>query len=188
MKLRHRFLIVFGVGHLILVASGALGWLKRPPQGPTENIVQIYSAASGADNGYGFFAPGVGAQFRTIFILQDKDGREWRENLKLGTTSEANLRFTGISSQLADMPPPVRHRVMSSFAGMMFGKYPNARKITVRLELYGFDRSQQEADFPTMAEFRAGVRPNWLPILDATFLRDDIKRGIPSTETQIAQK
>lgn len=188
MIFRQRLLIAFGVGHLILVACGAASLMKSPPKNPVEDALQTYSAASGADNGYGFFAPGVGAQFRTTFILKDETGREWKENLQLGKNSEANLRFTGISSQLATMPPPARHRVMSSFAGMMFGRNPNARTITVRLELYGFDRNEEEADFPSMAEYRSGIRPKWLPMLDATFSRNKVNETTPDTVGTIARK
>ena len=127
-------------------------------------------------------------QFRTTFLLKDENGREWKENLQLGNNSEANLRFTGISSQLATMPPPARHRVMSSFAGMMFGRNPTAKTITVRLELYGFDRNEQEADFPTMAEYRAGIRPKWLPMLDATFSRNNSNETTPDTVGTLARK
>ena len=56
--------------------------------------VALYSSLSGADNGYGFFAPGVGAQFLTTFVLTDTEGNEWTDTLDMGSTSEANLRFT----------------------------------------------------------------------------------------------
>lgn len=171
MKTRHKFLIVFGIGHILLVACGAASLLKGPTKNPVEDAARAYSKLSGADNGYGFFAPNVGAQFRTVFIMKDAEGREWKQDLKLGSSSEANLRFTGISSQLADLPPRARHRLLMSFAAMMFGRNPEATTVTVRLELYGFDRSREETDYPTMAEYRAGVRPEWLPVLDATFSR-----------------
>lgn len=174
MKTRHKLLIAFGIGHILLVACGAAGLMKGPINNPVSDAARAYAKLSGADNGYGFFAPNVGAQFRTVFIMQDAAGREWQQDLNIGSSSEANLRFTGISSQLVDLPPVPRHRLLQSFAAMMFGRNPDAKTVTVRLEIYGFDRSRDVADFPTMAEYREGVRPEWLPMLDATFTRDDV--------------
>lgn len=183
MKTRHKLLITFSIVHILLVACGAASLLKGPPPNPVVETVHAYSKLSGADNGYGFFAPNVGAQFRTVFLIKDANGRESMRDLKLGSTSEANLRFTGISSQIVSLPPGPRHRLLQSFAAMMFGRNPDATTVTVRLEIYGFDRSREVADFPTMAEYRSGVRPEWLPILDATFTRNDLEPNIVATGT-----
>lgn len=185
MKKRHQLLIAFGVGHILLVACGAAGLLQGPIDNPVEDATRAYAKLSGADNGYGFFAPEVGAQFRTVFIMKDDAGRPWKQDLKLGRSSEANLRFTGISSQIIDMPPGPRHRLLQSFAAMMFGRNPEARTVTVRLEIWGFDRTTEIADYPTMAEYRSGVRPQWLPVLDATFSRADVE---PSAKTNAKPK
>lgn len=174
MKLRHKLLLAYAGVHLILVACGAAGISPLPRTSFAGDTLALYSAASGADNGYGFFAPGVGAQVRTRFVLADKHGQTWTEDLQLGGTTEANLRFTGISNLLPSMPEQARFAILRSMAGTMLGKYPNAESVTVQIDLYGFDRSETESDYPTMKEYRDGVRPQWLPMSEITFTRSDL--------------
>ena len=184
MKTRHKIILTLALGHLILVAYGATG--KRPvsPANPVGDGIALYSSLSGADNGYGFFAPGVGAQFLTTFVLTDKHGNVWTDTLNLGRTSEANLRFTGISNLLPSLEQDQMQAVLHSMAGTMLGKHPKAETVAVQLEMYGFDRSATESDFPTMKEYQEGNRPEWLPVLEAYFRRTDVKQ----TGEEYAQK
>lgn len=166
MTTRRRLLIAFAGVHLILVACGAAGVRLFPASLPGE-AVRVYGALSGADNGYGFFAPGVGPQFKTTFVMTDRNGRQWTDTLQLGESHEANLRFTGISTLLPSMGEEERQRVLQSFAAMMFGRHPKAATVVVRLELYGFERTARDVDYPTMDEFRRGVRPRWFLIFQS---------------------
>lgn len=171
LTLKQKLMLGFAAAHLVLVVCGAASVAPVPRGNPAGETLACYAAASGADNGYGFFAPGVGPQFRTRFILSDGEGRTWSEDLQIGNSQEANLRFTGISSLLVTMEPPLQHRILQSFAATMFGRHADAQSVTVRVEMLGFDRSPNESDFPTMAEYRSGVRPKWLPLMEATFQR-----------------
>jgi len=182
MTIRQKLLLGIAGVHLLLVAVGAAGLPVIPRSNPLGDSVALYSAASGADNGYGFFAPGVGAQIRTRFILRDANGRTWTEDLQLGNTSEANLRFTGISNLLPTLPAEQRRRILRSMAGTMFGKYPSAKHVTIQLDLYGFDRSATESDFPTMKEYAAGARPQWLPLSTITFSRNNFSSRQAGTQ------
>ena len=165
MKLRHKLLLAFGAIHLTLVGLGAAGIVIPPSRNPLADTAALYTAASGADSGYGFFAPGVAAQVRTKYYLMDKDGNIWSGDLNIGNNSEANLRFTNASSMLMTVEGDYhKHNIYKSLAAMIAKKHPQAEYVEVELQIYAIDRSAQETDFPTMAEYRDGKRPQWLPV------------------------
>jgi len=175
MKRRHKFLLAFAGFHIVLVTMGATGLLSANSRTAAGELVSGYSALSGADNGYGFFA-GVGAQHRTRFILTDKNGEVWTENLELGSNAEASMRFTGISNLLPSLSDKDRLAVFKSMAAMMFGKFPNAETVTVRMDLWGFTPKDAPPDYPSMKQYRDGVRPKWLPVEQVTFTRSELSR------------
>lgn len=172
MKLRHKFLLAFAGLHIGLVAMGATG--LQPAQSSTAagELLSAYSAFSGADNGYGFFA-GVGAQHRTRFFLTDANGKTWSDNLELGSNSEASMRFTGISNLLPSMSEQDRLAIYKSMAATMFGRHPNAESVTVRMDVWGFAPKDAPADYPSMKQFHDGVRPKWLPVEEVSFQRNE---------------
>jgi len=170
MKLRHKLLLAFAGFHVVLVAMGATGTQSATSSTAAGELVSAYSALSGADNGYGFFA-GVGAQHRTRFFLTDKSGKTWSDNLELGSNSEASMRFTGISNLLPSMSENDRLAIYKSMAATMFGRHPNAETVTVRMDVWGFDQKGAPADYPSMKQYRDGVRPRWLPVEEITFTR-----------------
>jgi len=170
MKLRHKLLLAFAAFHVVLVAMGATGTPSPINFTAAGDLVSAYSALSGADNGYGFFA-GVGAQHRTRFFLTDANGKTWSDNLELGSNSEASMRFTGISNLLPSMSENDRLAIYKSMAATMFGRHPNAETVTVRMDVWGFDQKGAPADYPSMKQYRDGVRPRWLPVEEITFTR-----------------
>src|SRR3954471_24558921 len=77
MTRRHALATLAAACHLILVVCGASSLVFSSP--PSEDdfarqTVRLYGALSGSDNGYGFFAPGVGPQVRATFTLRDASG------------------------------------------------------------------------------------------------------------------
>jgi hypothetical protein len=166
MTRRHLLATLAAACHLGLVVCGAskLVFWGQPSQGsPPRAALRLYGALSGAENGYAFFAPGIGPQVRVTFTLTDAAGRTWTDTLDRGMTREGALRV-GSGVALAS-EPAYRDDLFRSWAGAMFGRHPDARKVTVRL---------QEYDPPTMAEYRAGVRPRWETIDEATADRDEL--------------
>jgi hypothetical protein len=172
MKLRDKLLLAFAGFHLLLVTMGATGLQSTNSSTAAGDLVSAYSALSGADNGYGFFSA-VGAQHRTRFFLTDKHGKTWSDNLELGGNSEASMRFTGISNLLPSMTENDRLAVYRSMAATMFGRHPNAESVAVRMDVWGFDQKGAPADYPSMQQFRDGVRPKWLPVEEVTFTRNE---------------
>lgn len=168
MKLRHKLLLAFAGLHLILVGLGAAGIVVPPSRNALVDTAALYSTASGADSGYGFFAPGVAAQVRTKYFMMDKDGAIWSGDLNVANNSEANLRFTNASSMLMTVQGDYhKFNIYKSLAAMMARKNPQAEYVEVELQIYAIDRSAQETDFPTMEEYRNGKRPQWLPVTES---------------------
>jgi hypothetical protein len=166
MTRRHALATFAAACHLVLVVCGASGLLFTgdPAMGdwPRQGV-QLYGALSGAENGYGFFAPGVGAQIRATFILTDASGRTWTDTLERGLSHEATLRAAGSVSLAAE--PDFRDDLFRSWIGTMFGRHPEARRVVVRLEMF---------DPPTMAEYQAGHRAEWEIIDEVTANRDEL--------------
>jgi hypothetical protein len=166
MTRRHALLTLAAAVHLVLVVCGASGILfaGNPKRAPAAlRPVRLYGALSGADAGFGFFAPGVGPQLRVTFTLSDASGRTWTDTLERDLGHEAYLRVAGSFAMATE--PFLRDAVYSSWIGTMFGRHPDARRVVVRLEAY---------DPPTMAEYRAGARARWETIDEVTSDREDL--------------
>jgi len=165
MTRRHAVATLAAACHLALVVCGASGLVFSGPSsadGPVRKTVRLYGALSGADNGYGFFAPGVGPQVLATFTLRDGAGRTWTDTLERGMSHEA-LHRAGGSPALA-VEPAYRDDLVRSWAGTMFGRHPEARRVVVRLELF---------DPPSMGGYRVGERARWETIDEIVCDRED---------------
>lgn len=123
---------------------------------------------SGANSGFGFYAPNVGALYRPTFLLQDDQGKTWCDSFEQADSPEARLRFGGIAEAAfgngeAETAPDRRARLVKSWATTMFSRHPSARSLSIVVETY---------DVPTMAEYRAGQRPNWNVVYQARVQRE----------------
>jgi hypothetical protein len=117
---------------------------------------------SGADSGYGFFAPSVGSQTRAVFTLSDGAGRTWTDTFDEGGNHEVQLRLGSMVSNTSY--EGLRRGLAASWSGKLFARHPDAHEVRVRIELY---------DLPPMDEYRDGARPEWRTVYEATFLRDE---------------
>jgi hypothetical protein len=130
---------------------------------------------TGADAGYGYFAPHVGSEVRVRFTLADNAGREWQDELAAGLNQEGRLRVGSMTGLFPADPEQrvLRHDLAASWAATMFGRHPTARVVIVRVEVY---------EVPSMAEYRAGLRPGWVQVFAATFALPPAKspaNGLP---------
>lgn len=163
MSPRRYFWVLLAGAHIVVVVCGACHRLPDASQGPSARIFRWYATISGADNSYSFFAPNVGTQFRARFLLQDDKGTTWWDTFDQTRSSEAWLRLTGIvesafMSGAAAESPEWRQRLVKSWAATMFTRHIKAVSLTVVVEVY---------DVPTMADYRAGSRPNWKIVYQA---------------------
>src|SRR5438270_312272 len=132
MSTRQLLAALLAGGHLILVVCGAANlsapkWTRIAGKG-----LRWYGAVSGADSGYGFFAPGVASQTRATFTLADADGRTWTGDLAAGDNHEVQLRLGAMVSTAAS--PAIRRKLAASWAGKLFADHPEAEHVQIRVE------------------------------------------------------
>lgn len=125
--------------HLILVFGGACGWKPPKTWNNFGTILRSYGEISGADSGYGFFAPDVGPSYHATFTLYDQSGRIWTDRLENGAISESRLRLMsiidkGFSLGMAKKSSDFRHRLAESLANAMFRKHPSAERVIFQVE------------------------------------------------------
>jgi hypothetical protein len=130
-------------------------------------MLRWYATLSGADTQYGFFAPDVGAQYRTSFLLQNERGTTWCDAIENTANPEARLRLVeivenGFANGAAAVSAARRHRLVASWAASMFTRHPSAVSLVVIVE---------SQDLPTMTAFHAGQRPRWAVVYRAQVQR-----------------
>lgn len=160
--------------HLVLVVSGAFRWNLLEPGTASAQALQFYTTFSGADGYYGFFAPGVGPQIRIRLKIADAAGRESIVSLRNGESAEANLRMAGIGRLLPNLDPQQNRRLLQSLAAATFNNDPQAERVSCLVELYGVARSDGQVDFPSLSEYRQGMRPTWITVDGITFQRPHV--------------
>jgi hypothetical protein len=152
-------------GHLVLVLWGAasLPW----PASRLVEPLRWYSALSGADSNYGFYAPAVSSQVRGCFTLIAEDGTTWTDTLDQQRNSEAARRLGGSVDKMFTLapqhqPPGFPRSLAASWAATLFARHPAARQVRVEVQAY---------DVPTMTDCRGGARPGWQTLYQANFTR-----------------
>jgi hypothetical protein len=148
--------------HLVLVIGGAANISLPRGSGVAGRGIRWYTAVSGADSGYGFFAPGVASETRATFTLTDATGRTWTEAFDAGGNQEVQLRLGSMVSTAAS--PGVRRKLAASWAGKFFAIHPEVESVLVRVEYY---------DLPQMDEYRDGERPEWVTEYEVEFSRNE---------------
>jgi hypothetical protein len=153
--------VVAGI-HLMLVIGGAANISLPRWTGVAGRCIRWYGAVSGADSGYGFFAPGVASETRATITLTDGKGRTWTEAFEAGGNQEVQLRLGSMVSTAAS--PGVRRKLAASWAGKFFAIHPEVESVLVRVEYY---------DLPQMDEYRDGERPEWVTEYEVEFFRNE---------------
>lgn len=175
---REYFWIAFAAGQLTLVALGMARIGLLPDSTTAGKLLRIYCGITGADNTYGFFAPGVRHQERAVFRMTDETGRQWNDDLQYGQSHEANLRLGSTTNVLREVDDETAFYFMGSMADTMFKRHPSAKTVEVQIQAYairlpGAGNGVVPAfDFPTMAEYRQGKQPEWIDLYSLTFRTD----------------
>jgi hypothetical protein len=174
MSLRHGLITAVAAVHLLLAALGAaerfpLSATGPPAEGPAREfkkqsaarpaslaqtraavLLRLYGELSGTDRSFGFFAPSVAPEYRATFTLEDADGNTWHDALGRGASHEAFLRIGTLIETVAGDDSEDDHA--PRWAQVMFRRHPEAVLAEVLVEAY---------TVPSMAEYRAGARPEW---------------------------
>ncbi|MCY1060766.1 hypothetical protein [Nannocystis sp. SCPEA4] len=160
---RRIILLAAAAGHLTLVVVGALGiclWASGPPG----KLLTYYSTLSGADSGYGYFAPGVGSPPTATFTIVDADGRTLVDTLTPRFTREADIRVEDLievfDSDLSD--EATRAQLAASWAANLFERHPRAASVTIDMGTWRV---------PTMAGLRKGKATRWRSAYRARVVR-----------------
>ncbi|HEX5760742.1 MAG TPA: hypothetical protein VF121_16255 [Thermoanaerobaculia bacterium] len=135
--------------HLMLVGFGAAG---RVPVGETTvigRVIGVYRAWTGADNAYGFFAPGVAAERRVALHVYAED--RWFLVHERFDTREADLRLSTLAGLFQE--DDLRQLLAASWAARALGSFPAARVALVEVQAYVV---------PTMEQYRGGAQPRWI--------------------------
>jgi hypothetical protein len=152
--------------HCLIVIQGASG-LRVKQWGPLGELITYYGALTGAERGFGFFAPKVSTEARIRFLIDN--GQEQQESLLFEeiSSSEVNLRINNIASQvwqaLDSDDVKMRRSLSASLAGWVFGRKPNAGRVTIIFEAY---------HIPTMQEARQGNQKSWKQVYSTTLERN----------------
>jgi hypothetical protein len=159
MTRRHAVWSALAACHLGLVGLGAARLSPLPPEGGGRALAS-YGAFSGSGNAYGFFAPSVASQVRADCALYDLAGGSWAGGPEPDGNREVELRLSTLRGQLA--VPEGRELLAASWATAELARRPEARLCVVQAQVYRM---------PSMADYRRGVRPTWLPFDEFGFFR-----------------
>lgn len=168
---RRIVLLLAATGHLTLVLLGGLD-ICLWERGPLGKLLTVYSALSGADSGYGYYAPRVGAPPVAKFTIVDDAGRALVDRLQPGVTREGDIRVEDLIEVFDDdaNDDAMRARLAASWAATMFARHPRAASVTVDM---GFRR------VPSMAEARRGAAMGWKSAYRARVVRPRAAGGPP---------
>jgi len=136
--------------------------MRLPVPDQVSRTISVYSAYTGADGQFEFFAPDVGTQLRAQFDVMGNNGQITTHTLEKKNNSEADLRVGNMINVFwaQGFDQKVQRSIAASWAGKMFGRYPFAKEVVVRI---------QEYHLPSMDEFKRGNRPYWKDYYIAKF-------------------
>jgi len=145
-------LVILGAAYFPFGKLGALG-----------EALQAYGAAAGAINSFGFFVTTAEDHVYAHFYVVDEGGQRRPVRLETGHSHESDLRIRGISDNFF-MPDydaaRFQRSLAASLAGSLFGRYPDATEVMVRLDKF---------TTVSMAAYRAGERPRWDTVYQVSF-------------------
>ena len=144
--------------HLTLVICGAAGVTPVSPAHFAGRVIETYGAYTGANSGYGFFAPGVASEWRATFdVCSNGHCIPASEEQAAG---EGRLLLLTIDGLLAENE--LRDLLAASHAARQFGRYPHADAVLVKAGVFAL---------PTMEQYRRGARPQWRDLYGYAFRR-----------------
>jgi len=131
--------------------------------GPLGRALAGYSALSGADSAYGFFAPECNDQLEANFELIDRSGSRTTTSLVTGANREAELFINNITLAFESDDPELRRRLAASLAGKILARHPEAVEVALQVD---------RIESVSMEDFRSGSRPTRTPVYEARFKRE----------------
>ncbi|RKH64885.1 hypothetical protein [Corallococcus aberystwythensis] len=155
----HGLLTGLAAAHLLLAACGALHVPFTRVSATLRPWMLAYAHWTGASSGFSFFAPGVSPATRVSFDLEGASG-EWLHDDFQSDNSSVNVRMHSMTLRFGI--PESRDSLARAWAAAMFGRHPDARSVTVRVE---------SLQLPSMEAHLRGSRPLWAEDYRAVFER-----------------
>ena len=130
--------------------------------------VSMFTAYTGFDTGYGFFAPNVASDFVLLFELQDAEGNVLEERIMPELKSkEGIVRYTSVFNMFMDKVVSSKKKsesqyfqyldvVLKQIAKSVLKESFGATKCTAKLYLY---------DYPTLERYKKGEKTNNLILI-----------------------
>lgn len=138
--------------------------------GPFLDVFRFYSDYSGAETGYGFYAPNVASQFLVLYTIKDDEGNVIENSLPRHYSKAALTRyFTAFDIFMDKIDEPDERYdkfmdvVMKSMALKVLEDHPPHRHIEADLLVY---------DLPYIPDYQAGERPDYAHLLHYTYRLD----------------
>jgi len=152
--------------HLLLVA--AFIWVGLPARVPGKlgKALRTYNNLSGSFRDYTYFAPAVGDGYKAAFILEDEHGQAQVIDF-LSANKEVDFRYQCLIT-VGMQHEELRDVFAQSWAALLLGSHPEARKVTVMAK---------RNHLPTMSQYRQGQRPIWVTVYAGEFVRREDERN-----------
>ena len=145
--------------HLALVVCGAFRVTPVSRKLAIGRMIEAYRDYSGANSSYGFFAPGVAAEWHVAFdACSDPRHCVPMEEEQVG--HEARLLLVTMDGMFAE--DQIRDVMAASYAARQFARLPHANVVLVKAAMYFV---------PTMRQYRRGARPQWRDLYGYAFRR-----------------
>ncbi len=155
------FAAAAAAGHLLMVIAGAAR-LPLPASSAATKILGVYAAWSGASNSYGFFAPGVAAEWRAALDLYDPRAGVWTTRTRVAPNLELAVLDSTINSYFSRKE--IREALAASWAAAEMPEAPGAAAVVVRAEAFLL---------PTLPEYRSGHRGEWRTLAAYAFTTEE---------------
>lgn len=146
---RHLLVVAVAATNLLLVLGNALHLPLPPTRSAPGRLLRMYGQWAGASIQFNFFAPHVTPSVRVSFDVERASGDTVREGLGAGDEA-LDVRTYCMALRFEAQGNP--DDMARAWAAMMFGRYPDARALTVRVD---------SLRMPPMERYAAGERPEW---------------------------
>jgi hypothetical protein len=151
--------IAAACAHLALVLCGAFHVTPVSRQVLIGRAIETYRDYSGASSAYGFFAPGVAAEWHVAFDACS-DPRHCIPVGEERVGHEARLLLVTMDGTFAE--EQMRDYMAASYAARQFARLPHANVVLVKAAMYFV---------PTMQQYRRGAKPQWRNLYGYAFRR-----------------
>jgi hypothetical protein len=162
---------VLAGAHLALVCCGAFSWPVETIPG-VGRFLGFYSRNSLASTSYGFFAHSFGGALRVSYSLSVTSEPPRKMYFDTDSNPEASLRMSVLLAVLLKKstdPIEFQRIVLASLAGSVLESRPDASGVRIEVESF---------NVPTMAEYRAGMRGEWVNRYRADFQKRENRREV----------